>query len=115
MIGWQAPTQGWACLNMDGSVMLSQGSAAARGVLRSDEGLFIDSAATIALLQGDQTLHPHHTLVNSIKRQLKQQWEVHIMHVFREGNYVADYLASVGHSIPVGIQIVEITSSMLNH
>ncbi|CAL1382608.1 unnamed protein product [Linum trigynum] len=41
MIGWQAPTQGWACLNMDGSVMLSQGSAAARGVLRSDEGRFV--------------------------------------------------------------------------
>ncbi|CAI0550240.1 unnamed protein product, partial [Linum tenue] len=140
--------------NTDGSVILSQGSAAVGGVLRGADSRFVvafdvnlgggsitdaelaginydlrlawdggvrklivqkDSAAAIALLQSDQTSHPHHTLVNSIKRQLNQQWEVHIMHAFRESNYVADYLASVGHSIRIGIRFVDNPSATLNH
>ncbi|CAN1144174.1 Putative ribonuclease H protein At1g65750 [Linum perenne] len=38
---------------------------------------------------------------------LRRNWEVQILHVYRESNHVADYLANVGHSCPLGFHSVE--------
>ncbi|CAI0475113.1 unnamed protein product [Linum tenue] len=54
-------------------------------------------------------------VVSEIRRILQRDWQVRIEHVFREGNAVADFLASTGHSIPPGVHIINQPSSMLNY
>ncbi|CAN1173012.1 Putative ribonuclease H protein At1g65750 [Linum perenne] len=40
---------------------------------------------------------------------LLRDWEVTISHVYREGNYAADYLADIGHSFPPGFHSIDIS------
>ncbi|CAL1394173.1 unnamed protein product [Linum trigynum] len=56
----------------------------------------IDSVTTILLIQVDTSSHPHRMPLKSIRRFLALDWEITIGHVFREGNFVVDYLASLG-------------------
>ncbi|CAI0384499.1 unnamed protein product [Linum tenue] len=46
--------------------------------------------------------HPHYILISQIQQLLSRDWQVVLKHVFREGNVVADYLASLGNSHSVG-------------
>ncbi|CAI0550388.1 unnamed protein product [Linum tenue] len=41
LIAWQPPPTGWSCLNTDGSVLYSQGSSTAGGVIRREDGRLI--------------------------------------------------------------------------
>ncbi|CAN1131702.1 hypothetical protein LINPERPRIM_LOCUS13950 [Linum perenne] len=38
---------------------------------------------------------------------LRRNWEVQILHVYRESNHAADFLANVGHSCPLGFHSIE--------
>ncbi|CAN1344914.1 Putative ribonuclease H protein At1g65750, partial [Linum perenne] len=70
----------------------------------------VDSRVTIALIYGvDNTLHQHASEVSSIRALLQRDWEVTISHVYREGNYAADYLADIGHSFPPGFHSIDIS------
>ncbi|CAI0460785.1 unnamed protein product [Linum tenue] len=69
----------------------------------------------VQLLQEATPGHPHYVQVSAIRDLLAREWEVHIGHIFREGNVVADYLASVGHALPAGVHVFENPSSMLSH
>ncbi|CAL1412867.1 unnamed protein product [Linum trigynum] len=62
-----------------------------------------DSTTGIDLIRPAPERHPHSTLVSEIRRWLGKDWEVQVVHVFRDGNFVADYLASLGHSLPRGV------------
>ncbi|CAI0434846.1 unnamed protein product [Linum tenue] len=74
-----------------------------------------DSKIAIHLLESAATTHPHFTTVSEIRHLLQRDWQVRIEHVFREGNVVADYLASTGHSSSPGVHIINQPSSMLNY
>ncbi|CAI0464258.1 unnamed protein product [Linum tenue] len=74
-----------------------------------------DSATAISLIQEDPSSHPHRMLVKSIRRSLSLEWEVTIDHVFREGNFVADFLASRGHALPVGLHVVDVPGPILGY
>ncbi|CAN0887095.1 hypothetical protein LINGRAHAP2_LOCUS15527, partial [Linum grandiflorum] len=40
-------------------------------------------------------------------------WEVKIEPIYREANTVADYLAHLGHSVPLGVHIITVPSANL--
>ena len=54
------------------------------------------------LLQEPGRVHSHSRLVASIKALLQQQWEVRVVHVFREANYATDCLANHARDLPLG-------------
>ncbi|CAN0878493.1 hypothetical protein LINGRAHAP2_LOCUS12509 [Linum grandiflorum] len=41
--------------------------------------------------------------------------EVHLSHSYREANYIADYLANLGHSFPYGMHIFDSPNQGLSH
>ncbi|CAL1375198.1 unnamed protein product [Linum trigynum] len=75
----------------------------------------VDSMVIIQLIKEARNCHPHFTLINEVRGLLGRDWEVDLQHVFREGNVVADYLASLGHGLPPGDHIIELPCSRLSH
>ncbi|CAN1182797.1 Putative ribonuclease H protein At1g65750, partial [Linum perenne] len=64
--------------------------------------LQLDSQCVVQLLQGDDLEdHAHATTFITARELLRRNWEVQILHIYRESNHVADYLANVGHSCPL--------------
>ncbi|CAI0502095.1 unnamed protein product [Linum tenue] len=74
-----------------------------------------DSHIAIQLVEGAGERHPHLALVSEVRRLLALDWQVEVIHVFREGNVVADYLASLGHSRPPGFHFVDTQCPVLNY
>ncbi|CAI0392409.1 unnamed protein product [Linum tenue] len=77
--------------------------------------LLTDSKAAIELLDSAASSHPHYRLVVQVRQMIQREWEVRVEHTFREGNVVADFLASTGHSLPLGLHLVSIPSPQLNY
>ncbi|CAN1807495.1 hypothetical protein LINPERHAP1_LOCUS25055 [Linum perenne] len=38
---------------------------------------------------------------------LKCGWEVKIQHIYREGNFLADHLANIGHMFRFGLHLID--------
>ncbi|CAI0429574.1 unnamed protein product [Linum tenue] len=74
-----------------------------------------DSSTAISLIHSAETAHPHYTLVAYIRRLMEREWEVSLSHVFRESNFVADHLASVGHSLAIGTHMVDFPGAELRY
>ncbi|CAN1320474.1 Putative ribonuclease H protein At1g65750 [Linum perenne] len=51
-------------------------------------------------------LHAHAATISTAIELLRRNWEVQIIHVYKESNHVADFLANVGHSFPLGFHLV---------
>ncbi|CAN0911645.1 Putative ribonuclease H protein At1g65750 [Linum grandiflorum] len=69
-----------------------------------------DSLAATKMLQQQAYLdHKHTTLVLQFKELLRRNWEVQLFHIYREGNCLADYLASRGHGLPLGTHPVHVS------
>ncbi|CAN1241242.1 hypothetical protein LINPERPRIM_LOCUS4883, partial [Linum perenne] len=51
--------------------------------------------------------HTHAVTITNAKELLHHNWEVQIIHVYRESNHTMYYLANVGHSCPLGFHSVE--------
>ncbi|CAN1161857.1 Putative ribonuclease H protein At1g65750 [Linum perenne] len=62
-----------------------------------------DSRATLAILQSGDTAHQHAALATEFRELCTRNWEVSLVHVFREANFAADYLANLGHSCSIGL------------
>ncbi|CAN0928203.1 hypothetical protein LINGRAHAP2_LOCUS36333 [Linum grandiflorum] len=43
--------------------------------------------------------HQHATLVMKFRQLLLHNWSVQLLHVYREANHAADFLANLGHSL----------------
>ncbi|CAN1124680.1 Putative ribonuclease H protein At1g65750 [Linum perenne] len=70
--------------------------------------LQLDSQCAVQLLQGyDLEDHAHETMIIMARELLRRDWEVRILHVYRESNHVTDYLANIGHSCPLGFHSIE--------
>ncbi|CAN1233376.1 Putative ribonuclease H protein At1g65750, partial [Linum perenne] len=70
--------------------------------------LQLDSQCAVQLLQGgDLEDHAHAATIIMARELLRRDWEVQILHVYRESNHVADYLANIGHSCPLGFHSLE--------
>ncbi|CAN1155894.1 Putative ribonuclease H protein At1g65750 [Linum perenne] len=70
--------------------------------------LQLDSQCAVQLLQGDDLEdHAHEATIITARLLLRSKWEVNILHVYSESNHVADYLANVGHSCPLGFHSIK--------
>ncbi|CAN0899547.1 Putative ribonuclease H protein At1g65750 [Linum grandiflorum] len=75
-----------------------------------------DSMAAVAILAKDTKLdHQHAALVLQFKELCSRQWEVHLSHIYREANNVADYLANLGHALSYGMHIFDSPDRGLSH
>ncbi|EOY18805.1 Ribonuclease H-like protein [Theobroma cacao] len=90
LIRWRAPQAGWLSLNTDGAYKKSTDEAAVGGVIRNS----VDGSSS----GFDDKLIPcaNMDLIRAIKGILQNKWEVHLVHIYREGNMVADYMAKYG-------------------
>ncbi|CAN1229118.1 Putative ribonuclease H protein At1g65750 [Linum perenne] len=73
-----------------------------------------DSAAAVAMLQaGGCPVHKHSALITEFQDLRARQWEVSIVHIFREANCCADYMANLGHSFWFGFHVFDYRISSL--
>ncbi|CAN0841575.1 hypothetical protein LINGRAHAP2_LOCUS3346 [Linum grandiflorum] len=49
----------------------------------------------------------HSTCIQQIQKLLNRDWVVHVTHIYREGNRVADLLAHFGHSLPPRLYLID--------
>ncbi|CAN1767634.1 Putative ribonuclease H protein At1g65750 [Linum perenne] len=74
----------------------------------------VDSKVAISLIsEPGEPCHHHAGEVVAIRKLLQRDWEVTISHVYREGNKIADYLASIGHGLPPGTHPISISDCNL--
>ena len=62
---------------------------------------------------GSKNINGCHALVMDIRHMLSLDWEVHIQHVFREGNRAADSLANFGAHLPLGYHLLQNLSTQV--
>ena len=71
-----------------------------------------DSAVAVNLIiDGCPVLHPYDSLVLQIREWRQKNWEVIILHIYREANRVADCLANLAHSFLVGVHVLDVPPS----
>ncbi|CAN0830692.1 Putative ribonuclease H protein At1g65750 [Linum grandiflorum] len=76
----------------------------------------LDSAAAIQILTAtDSQDHQHMALVIKFRNLQARDWETRIKHVYREANVLADYIAGLGHTQPLGSLEIGIQGSLLRH
>ncbi|CAN0923911.1 hypothetical protein LINGRAHAP2_LOCUS33828 [Linum grandiflorum] len=44
---------------------------------------------------------------------MRRSWEIEFIHVYREGNHVADYLVGIGHEMPLSVSNFPISDPLL--
>ncbi|CAN1125966.1 Putative ribonuclease H protein At1g65750 [Linum perenne] len=70
--------------------------------------LQLDSQCAVQLLQREGLEdHAHAATIMTATELLRRNWEVQILHVYRESNHAADFLANIGHSCPLGFHSIE--------
>src|ERR1044072_4545311 len=70
-------------------------------------GIESDSALAIKLINGVcSDRHPYAAIVFQIKAWKDKDWEVKFVHVYREANRVADCLANMARSLPLGVHVL---------
>ncbi|CAN1769908.1 Putative ribonuclease H protein At1g65750, partial [Linum perenne] len=78
--------------------------------------LQLDSRCAVSLLQSNGLEdHAHTSTIHSARYLIRRDWEVQIIHVHREGNHVADLLASRGHSLSVGFHCIKLSNPILSY
>ncbi|CAN1160793.1 hypothetical protein LINPERHAP2_LOCUS23562, partial [Linum perenne] len=65
-----------------------------------------DSLAAVEAINAKESSVGRHTrAIRTIQEWLSRSWDVHISHIFREGNRPADLLAHVGHCLLLGTHL----------
>ncbi|CAL1377016.1 unnamed protein product [Linum trigynum] len=129
-VGWRPAPTGWITVNSDGSLLRPLESTAAGGALRDGQGRLLGSysmnlgkcSTTRAELWGAiQGLQMTWDLGHrKVELQLdsmtaERDWELQISHIYREGNFLADHLAHLGHSLQPGTFVYNPTDSYITH
>ncbi|CAN1746080.1 Putative ribonuclease H protein At1g65750 [Linum perenne] len=75
----------------------------------------LDSRAAVAILTSPLPASSHQYTLEVLEFQelLHQEWEVKVLHVYREGNQAADYLVNLGHNTIRGTHAVDISDCNL--
>ncbi|CAH9063024.1 unnamed protein product [Cuscuta europaea] len=75
----------------------------------------LDSQVAIQLLMEEgERAHQHSSEVAQFRELLNRNWTVRVEHVYREGNRAADFLASLGHTLPIGVHSISNVDSRLS-
>ncbi|EEF49108.1 nucleic acid binding protein, putative [Ricinus communis] len=63
----------------------------------------IDSLYVVQLLKGIKVVCNYNgLLISNIRQYLNREWEVSIVHIYRESNFAADALAFLAANFPLG-------------
>ncbi|CAN0912924.1 Putative ribonuclease H protein At1g65750 [Linum grandiflorum] len=69
--------------------------------------LQLDSICATQLLRGTSNKdHQHAALLGRFRELLDRDWQLKIVHIYRETNFAVDYLAHIGHSATYGIHFM---------
>ncbi|CAN0896929.1 hypothetical protein LINGRAHAP2_LOCUS18801 [Linum grandiflorum] len=49
----------------------------------------------------------HSTCIQQIHELLNRDWLVHVTHIYRKGNHVANLLAHFGHTLPPKLHLID--------
>ncbi|CAN1151625.1 Putative ribonuclease H protein At1g65750 [Linum perenne] len=75
-----------------------------------------NSAYVVQLLQHTRNFdHQHESLILQFEELLRRDWEVKIQHIYREGNFLADHVANIGHLFPFGLHLIDGGTPALAH
>ncbi|CAN1163947.1 Putative ribonuclease H protein At1g65750, partial [Linum perenne] len=76
--------------------------------------LRMDSTSTISILTDKGNAeHQHELEVLAFRELCSRNWRVKIEHTYREGNYAANHLASLGYDYPLGNHMIPTTCNSL--
>ncbi|CAN1809624.1 Putative ribonuclease H protein At1g65750 [Linum perenne] len=133
-IVWDPGPDGWVTLNTDGSVNHSTGIATAGGLLRNHLGhcaaafsanlgkCSITRAELRGILHGlDIAWKENHKQVRvqtdsmTAVKLILGNWQTEVLHIYREANGAADYLASKGYSLDPGVHSFSISDCNLGY
>ncbi|CAN1826464.1 Putative ribonuclease H protein At1g65750 [Linum perenne] len=74
----------------------------------------LDSLCAVRLISDlENTDHQHACIVKRFKALMNRAWRVRVIHIYREGNFLADYLASKGHTATLGLHPVHLSDAAL--
>ncbi|CAN1780458.1 Putative ribonuclease H protein At1g65750 [Linum perenne] len=74
----------------------------------------LDSSAAIAILEADgDVTHQHALEVFQFRELVSRNWDVKLIHIYREANKAADFLAGKGHSLTLGNHLVPSSDNSL--
>ncbi|CAN1178262.1 Putative ribonuclease H protein At1g65750 [Linum perenne] len=74
----------------------------------------LDSLCAVRLISDlENTDHQHACIVKRFKALMNRAWRVRVTHIYREGNFLADYLASKGHTATLGLHPVHLSDAAL--
>ncbi|CAN0892575.1 hypothetical protein LINGRAHAP2_LOCUS17620, partial [Linum grandiflorum] len=75
----------------------------------------LDSQVAIQILLGDGELtHRHSSEVASFRKLVDWDWLIKVGHIYREDNQPTDYLDDVGHRLPLGVSLIDISHHTLS-
>ncbi|CAI0541465.1 unnamed protein product [Linum tenue] len=118
-ISWKPPPPEWMPFGIY-SITRAELRGAVEGLqLAWDAGyrrviLELDSECACQLLRtSDLSEHHHVAILDRAQELLHRQWDVSVNHIYREGNKCADYLASQGHTVPLGFHMFPLADPML--
>ncbi|CAJ2670435.1 unnamed protein product [Trifolium pratense] len=84
-------------LNVDGCSIGNPGISNFGGLIRNADGAWIHGFFAITFVtEPVDVWHHYAAIINNIKDILNRDWQVVILHTFREGNVCADYFAKLG-------------------
>ncbi|CAN1161396.1 Putative ribonuclease H protein At1g65750, partial [Linum perenne] len=70
--------------------------------------LELDSQAAVHSINGQLPLDSRHgPIIHHIQQMRDRDWQVRVLHAYRETNQVADHLAHLGHSVSYGTHIID--------
>ncbi|KAL5131979.1 putative ribonuclease H protein [Glycine soja] len=114
--------EGWVRVNVDGSVRMGGCQVSCGRVFRNEDGLWMegfvsnlernvsklwietDSAMSLDLISKPLLVTHHYT---PLLRKVQQFQQLRITQTYREGNCVADWLARLRHTLPMGFHLLD--------
>ncbi|CAN1762964.1 Putative ribonuclease H protein At1g65750, partial [Linum perenne] len=74
----------------------------------------LDSLCAVRLLSDLVSIDHHHAcIVERFRALMSRTLTVRVIHIYREGNFLADYLANKGHEAPLGLHPVHLSDTSL--
>ncbi|CAN0846367.1 hypothetical protein LINGRAHAP2_LOCUS4423 [Linum grandiflorum] len=69
----------------------------------------MDYVATTQLVEMTRSYdHQHANLVLQFQEFLRRNWKLQLIHIYPEGNFLADHLPLRGHNLPFGSHDIDV-------
>ena len=64
----------------------------------------MDSLIALQMIEcHDDVVNSHSSVISSIKGLSQKEWNVQLVHIFREANFAANHLAKLANNFPLGV------------